>query len=108
VEPRDVRKVHMAAGIGYSLGPLTPDQINCVHAMPLSVLAAAAAGLVDLNLLARQELANRGYDQRGIWVGYKTALAGYAAYLNAYDHSRRPERNHDQNDNNAAGRVGCA
>lgn len=67
----------MSAGVGYSLGPLTPDQIDFVHGASLTVLLAAANGDVDLNRVALQELANRGYDRRGIWVGYKVARAEY-------------------------------
>lgn len=69
----------MSAGVGYSLGPLVPDQIDFVHALPLSVLVAAANGHVDLNRLALQELANRGYDRQGVWVGYKAAKAEYVS-----------------------------
>jgi hypothetical protein len=71
----------MSAGVGYSLGPLTPDQIDFVHAVPLSVLLSAANGHVDLNRVAWQELANRGYDRQGIWVGYKMAGAEYLLAL---------------------------
>jgi hypothetical protein len=67
----------MSAGVGYSLGPLTPDQIDFVHTVPLSVLLSAANGHVDLNRVALQELANRGYDRQGVWVGYKMAEAEY-------------------------------
>jgi hypothetical protein len=71
----------MSAGVGYSLGPLTPDQIDFVHTVPLSVLVAAANGHVDLNRLAFQELANRGYDGQGVWVGYKAAKAEYVSAM---------------------------
>lgn len=69
----------MSAGVGYSLGPLTPDQIDFVHSVPLCVLVAVASGQVDLNRLTLQELANRGYDQQGVWVGYKAARAEYVS-----------------------------
>jgi hypothetical protein len=67
----------MSAGVGYSLGPLTPDQIDFVHVMHLSVLLAVVSGRVDLNRLALQELANRGYDRQGVWVGRMSAKAEY-------------------------------
>lgn len=73
----------MSAGIGYSLGPLTPDQIDFIHSAPLSVLAAAANGQIDLNLLALQELANRGYDGQSVWVGYKAARSDYLSAVKA-------------------------
>jgi len=63
----------MSAGVGYSLGPLTLDQIDFLHAVPSCVLVAVSAGQVDFNLLALQELANRGCDGRGVWVGYRAA-----------------------------------
>ena len=66
------------------MGPLTPDQIDFIHVAPLSVLVAAASGKVDLNQLALQELANRGYDRLGVWVGFKQARA---QYLDAIDDS---------------------
>lgn len=71
----------MSAGVGYSLGPLAPDQVDFVHTLPLSVLVAAANGHVDLNRLALQELANRGYDRQGVWVGYNTAKAEYLSVM---------------------------
>lgn len=67
----------MSAGVGYSLGPLTPDQIDFLHGAPLGVLVATANGEVDLNRLAHQELANRGYDRLGVWVGFKQARIEY-------------------------------
>jgi len=67
----------MSAGIGYSLGPLTPDQIDFIHVAPLSALVATANGAVDLNRLALQELANRGYDRQGVWIGFKRARTEY-------------------------------
>jgi hypothetical protein len=67
----------MSAEVGYSLGSLTLDQLDFVHAAPLCALVAAANGRVDLNRIARQELANRGYDRYGIWVGFKRAKSQY-------------------------------
>lgn len=63
----------MSAGIGYTLGPLTLDQVDFIHSLPVSVLVAAATGDVDLNRLATEELANRGYSREGIWVGFRRA-----------------------------------
>ena len=37
------------------------------------LLLAAAAGLIDLNQLARKQLANRGLDANGKWVGFDRA-----------------------------------
>lgn len=38
-----------------------------------SILVQIANGEVDANYIARVELANRGLDKKGIWVGYKAA-----------------------------------
>ena len=59
--------------MGYSLGSVAIDEIGFIHAVPASVLVEVTAGRVDLNRLAREELANRGYDQDGVWVGFKAA-----------------------------------
>lgn len=67
----------MSAHVGYSLGPLTPDQIDFIHSLGLHVLLAAANSQVNLNVLATQELANRGYDRLGRWVGYRLARDSY-------------------------------
>jgi hypothetical protein len=67
----------MSAGIGYSLGSLSLDQVDFVHNLPVSVLVAAAQGHVDLNRIAAEELANRGYSREGIWVGFEQARRHY-------------------------------
>ena len=41
--------------------------------LPVDVLAAAARGELDLNALARAELANMGRDEQGEWVGFGEA-----------------------------------
>lgn len=69
----------MSAKVGYSLGPLTPDQIDFLHRLPASVLVATARRQVDFAVLSRQELANRGFDGLGVWVGFKQARTAYAA-----------------------------
>jgi len=46
----------MAAGVVYSLRPVTIDHVDFVHQVGMSVLLAAPEGQVDLNHLARQEL----------------------------------------------------
>lgn len=39
------------------------------------ILAAAAQGDIDLNAIARQELANRGQNWQGQWIGFEKAAA---------------------------------
>lgn len=59
--------------MAYTLGRFAVDEVSFIQAVPVRVLVAAAQGLLDLNRLAREELANRGYDQRGVWVGFESA-----------------------------------
>ena len=63
----------MSAGIGYTLGSLTLDQVDFIHSLPVSVLVAVLRGQVDLNRLAAEELTNRGYSRDGVWVGFRKA-----------------------------------
>jgi len=44
--------------------------LQVIHA---DILASAARGELDLNALARRELASRGLDQNGQWVGFREA-----------------------------------
>ena len=46
-----------------------------LQTLPAPVLAAAARGDIDLNAIARAELANRGLDWAGKWVGFDKAAA---------------------------------
>ncbi|MNT50441.1 hypothetical protein D3C72_1873610 [compost metagenome] len=49
---------------------LTTDQLGAIQLFDVAVLAAAARGELDLNDLARNELACRGLNDRGEWVGF--------------------------------------
>lgn len=51
----------------------TIDEVGFIQTALTKVLAAAARGELDLNLLAREELAGRGLDQNGVWVGFDQA-----------------------------------
>ncbi|MBE0557741.1 MAG: hypothetical protein IH628_10960, partial [Proteobacteria bacterium] len=42
---------------GYSAGPFTVDEIGFIQIAETKVLAAAARGEIDLNRIAREELA---------------------------------------------------
>lgn len=53
----------------------TLDDALVLQGAHVSLLLAAAAGRVDLNALARQELAARGVDGDGKWVGFPAAAA---------------------------------
>ncbi len=52
---------------------LTVDEGGFIQIALTKVLAAAARGELDLNLLAREELASRGLDTQGDWVGFDRA-----------------------------------
>ena len=56
--------------------PNVSDQQNPLYLFSLTssdLLLAIAGGLVDPGLLARQELASRGLDLDGTWVGFARA-----------------------------------
>lgn len=63
----------MSTGVAYTLGSLTLDQVDFIHKVPVSVLVAAVWGQVDLNRIAAEELANRGYSRQGVWIGFRQA-----------------------------------
>jgi len=51
----------------------TVDELGFIEIALTKVLSAAARGELDLNLLAREELASRGLDTQGAWVGFDRA-----------------------------------
>ena len=54
-------------------GPLAIDELEFIQSVPLRVLLAVARKQLDLNRLALEELAGRGYDREGVWVGFARA-----------------------------------
>lgn len=50
---------------------LSDDQL-CISVLDFELIKAAANGLVDLNQLAREHMANSGLDLDGKWVGFKS------------------------------------
>jgi hypothetical protein len=65
--------MQMAKQSGYTAGPFTVDEIGFIQIADAKVLAAVARGEIDLNLIAREELAARGLGLHGEWVGFKKA-----------------------------------
>jgi hypothetical protein len=59
--------------MSYTTGRFSVDELHFIQAAPVRVLVAVALGELDLNRLAREEMAQRGYDQQGVWVGFKRA-----------------------------------
>lgn len=51
----------------------TLDELGFIQLALNKVLAAVANGELDLNDLACKELANRGLDKQGNWVGFDKA-----------------------------------
>ena len=54
---------------------LTQDELLSIQTLPIKLILAAANGQIDLNEMARDELANRGLDLTGKWVGFEKARA---------------------------------
>ena len=57
--------------MSYTKGKFTLDEIEFIQSATVRVLVAAAWGEIDLNLLAREELAARGLNEHGVWVGFE-------------------------------------
>ncbi len=51
----------------------TLEELGFIQRALNKVLVAVANGELDLNNLARKELANRGLDKQGKWVGFDKA-----------------------------------
>jgi len=51
----------------------TVDEVGFIQIAMTKVLAAVSRGELDLNRLAKEELAARGLDDRGLWVGFDAA-----------------------------------
>lgn len=77
---------------GYSAGPFTVDEIGFIQIADAKVLAAIARGEIDLNRIAREELANRGLGRNGEWVGFKAA-----AKIHGVDEEDEAENATEQN-----------
>ena len=52
---------------------LTYDELAILQLATIKLLSEAAKGNIDLNAMAKRELANRGLDQNGEWVGFPKA-----------------------------------
>lgn len=59
--------------MGFTSNEFTVDEIGFIQIAMTKVLAAVARGELDLNLIAREELAARGLDKNGVWVGFDRA-----------------------------------
>lgn len=59
--------------MAYTTNGFTVDEVAFIQMALSRVLAAVARGELDLNRLAKEELAARGQDQNGVWVGFSRA-----------------------------------
>jgi hypothetical protein len=59
--------------MSYTTSGFTVDEVGFIQLATSKVLAAVARGELDLNQLAREELASRGQDTNGVWVGFDRA-----------------------------------
>ena len=59
--------------MSYSNTKFTVDELGFIQTTLTKVLCAVAAGELDLKQLAREELASRGLDLNGNWVGFDRA-----------------------------------
>jgi len=51
------------------------DEALLLQSAHTEILVAAAKGTIDLQQMAREELASRGLEQDGRWVGFPKAAA---------------------------------
>ena len=59
--------------MSYTSSGFTVDEIGFIQIAMTKVLAAVARGELDLNRLAKEELAARGLDNQGVWIGFDRA-----------------------------------
>lgn len=59
--------------MSYTATGFTVDEIGFIQIAHVKVLAAVARGEIDLNRIAREEIAARGLDKEGRWVGFERA-----------------------------------
>jgi len=67
----------------YTTGKFAVDELQFIQSVPVRVLVAVTCMELDLNLLAREELASRGYNESGVWVGLRRARDGLQAWKDA-------------------------
>ena len=58
-----------------STNQFTYDQLSFLQTLTIPMVAAIARGDIDVQQLARKELASRGVDMSGKWIGFDAANA---------------------------------
>ena len=59
--------------MAYTTQQFTVDETGFIQIALTKVLAAVARGELDLNRLAKEELAARGLNDQGNWIGFDAA-----------------------------------
>ncbi len=59
--------------MSYTSNEFTVDEVGVIQIALTKVLAAVARVELDLNRLAREELASRGLNDQGNWIGFDDA-----------------------------------
>lgn len=63
-----------------AMNAINPEKISFLQLADTDILVEAVNGVIDLNQLAREILANRGIDQlSGRWIGFQAARAQLGA-----------------------------
>jgi hypothetical protein len=57
-----------------AMNTFNPEKVSFLQLADTDMLVEAATGGIDLNQIAREILANRGFDQKtGRWIGFEAA-----------------------------------
>lgn len=80
--------------MSYSNRTFTIDELGFIQICLTKVLAASARGELDLNQLAREELAARGQDKNGTWVGFEQAAEIHNVYTTTAPSASQSSRRH--------------
>ena len=59
--------------MAYTSNEFTVDEVGFIQIALTKVLAAVVRGELDLNRLAKEELAARGLNDQGNWIGFDAA-----------------------------------
>lgn len=70
--------------MSYTTGRFAVDELQFIQTVPVRILVAVSSEELDLNRLAREELAQRGYDQAGVWVGPARAREALCAWMSRF------------------------
>jgi hypothetical protein len=75
--PKTAENSGASDGVSRSLTTFNEDELGFIQTASAAILTAATRGDLDLNELAALELAQRGLDHGGKWVGFHNARQIY-------------------------------